>query len=113
MLPVMLTLGVVTVLVSMSVRANRRFRAFARLPMQWSSRGEVNWTAPRVVALAVIPALGTLVLCAATLSTTFVDPRPGQEDMVAPVMLILALVPIGIHYLHITLIARHLSKPGD
>lgn len=113
MLPVILTLVVVAVLVSMSMLANRKFRAVDRLPMQWSSRGEVNWTAPRVAALAVMPVLGTLVLCAASLSSIFVDPRPGQENMVIPAMLAMALVAIGIHHLHITLIARYLGKAGD
>lgn len=113
MLPIVVTLVAVTLLVMMSVRANRKFRAIDRLPMQWSGHGDVNWTAPRVVALAVMPALGTLILCAASLSAIFVEPRAGQENMVVPVMLILALVPIGIHHLHITLIARHLNKAGD
>ncbi|MGQ3179706.1 MAG: hypothetical protein ACT6R2_13150 [Blastomonas fulva] len=113
MLPVMLTLVVVIVLVSMSMLANRKFRAVDRLPMQWSNRGEVNWTAPRVAVLAVMPVLGTLVLCAASLSSIFVDPRPGQENMVIPAMLVMALVAIGIHHLHITLIARYLGKAGD
>lgn len=113
MLPIVVTLAAVTVLVWMSVRANRMFRAVDRLPMEWSGQGDVNWTAPRRIALTIMPALGALVLCAASLSAIFVAPRPGQENMVVPAMLILALVPIGIHHLHITLIARFLGKTGD
>lgn len=113
MLPIVVTLVAVTLLVSMSVRANRKFCAVDRVPMQWSGHGDVNWTAPRVVALAVMPALGALILCAASLSAIFVEPRPGQENMVVPVMLIMALVSIGIHHLHITLIAKYLDKTGD
>jgi hypothetical protein len=48
----------VAVLVAMSARANRRFKGEARLPMQWSFNGSVNWTAPRFVALAFNAVLG-------------------------------------------------------
>jgi hypothetical protein len=34
----------------------------ARLPMQWGIRGDVNWRAPRAVALLFSPVLAILVL---------------------------------------------------
>ncbi|MEZ5955594.1 MAG: hypothetical protein R3C27_00050 [Hyphomonadaceae bacterium] len=34
----------------------------ARLPMQWGIRGDVNWRAPRAVALLFSPALAILTL---------------------------------------------------
>ena len=113
MLPILVTFVAVTLLAFMSVRANRQFLATERWPMQWSGQGQVNWTAPRVFALAIIPTLATLILCAACLSFIFLPSRPGQESMIMPAMLILAIVPLGIHHFHITLIARHLSKAGD
>lgn len=49
-------------LVLLSFAANRRLAGHSRLPMQWSWRGEVTWTAPRPLALAFTPILATVAL---------------------------------------------------
>lgn len=67
-----------SILIGLSVRANARFPAEERLPMQWSISGSVNWTAPRVIALSFTPvlAIGTLILF--VIGTITMQPRPGQ-----------------------------------
>ena len=47
---------------ALGVWANGRFASLDRLPMQWSLSGEVNWSAPRVAALAFVPVLAALLL---------------------------------------------------
>lgn len=113
MLPILVTVLASITLMLRARRANTLFKKEERLPMQWSGQGEVSWTTPRVAALAAMPVLGTLILCVASLSFIFVEPRSGQENMVIPAMLVLALVPIGIQHLHITMMARYLDRTGD
>ncbi|MCW1431615.1 hypothetical protein [Novosphingobium sp. JCM 18896] len=93
-------------LVVMSRKADRRFQHMDRLPMQWSLGGEVTWTAPRRIALSVIPGVAICILLAAVLSTAFLKPHPGQEGLEVPVVLILALSMIGVHALHIWLVGK-------
>lgn len=38
-------------------------RGVAALPMQWSLRGEVNWSAPRATAFRFVPGL-SIAICA-------------------------------------------------
>jgi hypothetical protein len=98
----------ILVLVAMSVKANRRFKNEARLPMQWSLSGSVNWTAPRSLALAFTPCLASLCLLAFAAMSTFLQPRAGQEGLVIPVNVFMALVFIGAHAFHLWLIGRTL-----
>jgi len=86
----------------MSMRANVRFKDMDRLPMQFSLSGSVNWTAPRHMALAFTPALYSVIAVA----TSALRPRPGQERLVVPTMLLVGLVFIGIHALHLWLIGK-------
>ncbi|RAK52089.1 hypothetical protein [Phenylobacterium deserti] len=89
--------------------ADRRFRGYDRLPMQWSMTGAVNWTAPRRLALAFTPALGALVLGAtAGAALLGVPPRPGQEALVVPVLIMMAAGLLAAHGLHLWLIQRSL-----
>src|SRR3546814_11186964 len=66
----------------LSVRANSRFRQEQKLPMQWMlSRSRplsstVLWSAPRIFALSLIPALAILVLMLFARSE---ERRVGQE----------------------------------
>jgi hypothetical protein len=99
----------VCVLVMMSVRTNRRFRHVERLPMQWLLDGSVTWTAPRLVALAFTPVLAGIVL-AATVWLTTLTPRPGQEDFAIPTLIFVALVFVGAHAFHLSLIQKSLRR---
>ncbi|MEO7187901.1 MAG: hypothetical protein ABIW58_05795 [Sphingomicrobium sp.] len=94
----------------MSARANRRFGGEKRLPMQWSLNGSVNWTAPRLVALAFNPVLGTLCLFGFAAMASFSQPRAGQEDLVIPANIFVAVVIIGTHAFHLWLIERTLRN---
>lgn len=93
-------------LVVMSLRANVRFGQAERLPMQWSFDGTVTWTAPRRFALTLTPALAVLILGAVVTSTILIEPRPGQEGYEVPVVFFIALVFVGVHFLHLRLIER-------
>lgn len=97
-------------LAAMSLRANRRFKSERRLPMQWGLDGSVAWTAPRGVALAFTPALAALCLAAIVALAIFVKPRAGQEDLVGPVTIAVALVFLGAHALHLWLIQRAVRR---
>jgi len=72
------------ILCGLALRANWRFRDESRLPMQWWLNGEVTWSAPRVGALAFVPALGIAVLTINAALALNLRPRPGQEGMVLP-----------------------------
>lgn len=52
----------VTALLLAALWADRRYRALARLPVNWRRPGKVTLTAPRRVALAMPPALAAIVL---------------------------------------------------
>lgn len=110
MVHIVIAVLTVAVLVAMSARANRRFRGEARLPMQWSVNGSVNWTAPRRVALAFNPVLGTLCLFGFAAMSSFSQPRTGQEGLVIPANIFVALIIIGAHAFHLWLIQRTLRN---
>ena len=112
MVQALIGLMAVVALIGMSLRANARYRRHARLPMQWSFTGSVNWTAPRHLALALTPVLATCILVAAVASTLLLDPRPGQEGLEVPIILILASAFIGAHCLHLWLVGKTLKRNG-
>lgn len=98
----------VATLASMSLIANGRFKHEQRLPMQWSLNGSVNWSAPRPIALAFTPVLAAICLTATAALTTVLQPRAGQEGLVIPANIFVALTFIGAHALHLWLIGRTL-----
>jgi len=108
----MLALGIAVIFAAvfagLSVWANARFRHHERLPMQWSLAGTVNWTAPRVLALSLVPALGTGILALITLVT----PRAGQEDMVLPVTVLAGATFVAVQFFHFWLIDKTLNPNG-
>jgi heme/copper-type cytochrome/quinol oxidase subunit 3 len=110
----MIVLGVAiifaVILAGLSVRANARFQQHERLPMQWSLAGTVNWTAPRALALALIPALGTGLLGFIALLALNVRPRAGQEGMVLPVTMLVGAAFLGAQLVHFWLIERTLDR---
>ncbi|WP_299016603.1 hypothetical protein [uncultured Caulobacter sp.] len=106
-LVVLTTLGL---LAAMSLRANRPFKGERRLPMQWGLDGSVAWTAPRAVALAFTPVVAAISLAAVAALAIFVKPRAGQEDLVGPAVIAVALVFLGAHALHLWLIQRAVRR---
>lgn len=108
----LIVLAAAGALVGLALRANRRLRGHARLPMQWWLSGEVTWTAPRVAALGFIPALavGTLAALATMMQVT--RPRAGQEGLELPVLVLLALMFLAVQQLHLWLIAKTV-RTGD
>ena len=107
-----ISMATIAVLAIMSRKANTRFSHTERLPMQWSLGGGVTWTAPRRIALSVIPCVAFCVLFAAVLSTAFLEPHPGQEGLEVPVVFLLALGLVGLHALHIWLIGKAADSEG-
>ncbi len=110
MIQSLVALTAVIALVTMSLRANARFREEDRLPMQWSFKGAINWSAPRRLALAMTPVLAIIFLAATVVLTLTVEPRAGQEGFEVPVVLILALVFIGVHGFHLWMIGETLRR---
>ena len=110
MIQALVALAALIVLVVMSQRANRKFRNSARLPMQWSLGGQVNWTAPRHIALSFTPVLAAFILAAVVILTIVATPRAGQEGYEIPVVVLVALTFIGIHALHLWLLNRTLDR---
>jgi hypothetical protein len=110
MLELLIVVTTIGALVALSRRADARLAHHDRLPMQWSLTGNVNWTAPRRVALAFTPALGTLVMLAAAASAWWLPPRPGQAGLVTPVLLLIGGGFVALHALHLRLIARSLRR---
>lgn len=110
MIGLLLALIIVMILALSSIWANSRFHALERLPMQWSVSGKVNWTAPRRIALSFTPMLAAIVLGATAIAILASgDPRPGQEGLGEPVILLVGIVFITVHALHLRLIERSLG----
>ena len=108
-----IALVTIVVLVGMSLRANRRYRRIARLPMQWSFAGQVNWTAPRRLALLFTPILATGILLGVVILTIIATPRAGQEGYEIPVVGFIAATFIGIHALHLWLVKKTVGRSGS
>lgn len=98
------------ILSALALRANLRFCDEERLPMQWWLTGEVTWAAPRVVALAFIPALAIGVLTINAALALNLQPRPGQEGMVLPGTIATGFIFLGIQHLHYWLIENTLRR---
>lgn len=88
--------------------ANARFRQEDRLPMQWWFNGDVTWSAPRPLALALIPALALPVFA----SVALLPPRPGQENLVLPVLIGTGATFVAIQLLHVWLIEKTIGRNG-
>ena len=110
MLKALIALGTGALLVTLARRADARLPPAERLPMQWSLTGSVNWTAPRRIALAAVPVLGTLALAAVAFHMEFSAPRADKEGQEVPAMLALAAAAVGSYLLHLKLIAWTLRR---
>lgn len=102
---------VVVVMALLARRADRRFRREARLPMQWGPTGGVNWSAPRRLALAFMPAMAAVLLGFIAILLLTVPPRAGQEGLVLPVAMAMGLLLIAAQLFHFWLIGRTLRGP--
>lgn len=98
------------IMIGLSVRANARFRAESRLPMQWSLSSSVNWTAPRIVALSFTPVLAIAILMLFVIGAMTLHPRPGQEGAVIPVLIAMGTCFIAAHLFHLWMIAKTLRS---
>ncbi len=94
----------------LAYRANERFRCEEHLPMQWSFTGAVTWSAPRRIALSVMPALAVVTLGGMAVMSLTVPPRAGQEGDVLPVSIGAGALLVAIQLLHFGLIARTLRR---
>lgn len=97
----------------LALLANSRFRDQDRLPMQWWVTGEVTWSAPRVVALAFVPALAIGILMISVALVFDLRPRPGQEGAVLPAFVALGALFVGTQLLHLWLIKKTLGRNGS
>jgi sterol desaturase/sphingolipid hydroxylase (fatty acid hydroxylase superfamily) len=97
-------------LCGLAIRANSRFRHADRLPMQWWLTGDVTWSAPRVLALAFVPALAIGVLVINAALAVNLQPRPGQGGMVLPGLIGTGILFTGIQLLHFWLIRKTLCR---
>ena len=95
-----------------ALSANKRLRNEDRLPMQWLLSGEVTWSAPRLMALALIPALAISVFVSFIVLSLNVRPRPGQEGLVLPTFIAIGITFIAIQLLHLWLIEKTLRRNG-
>ena len=95
-------LATLALLAFISLLANQRFRDVARLPMHFRLDGTPGWTAPRALGLAFTPLLAAFILlpAAALLGNLGLGPLP---------VLPLLLSFIGIHLLHIRMMAKSLK----
>jgi len=101
------------ILCGLALRANSRFRYEDRLPMQWWLTGEVTRTAPRVVALAFVPALAIVILTINAALALNLQPRPGQEGLVLPATIATGIIFIRVQLFHFWLIENTLHRNGS
>lgn len=100
----------VATLSALAWRANRRFRDESRLPMQWGIGGTVNWSAPRPLALAFMPALAIAVFGAQLFMASDIPPRAGQEGLIFPILVGTGATFVAIQLLHFWLIGRSVRR---
>ncbi|MEH3046579.1 hypothetical protein [Sphingomonas adhaesiva] len=110
MVLLIVSLMLVAISVVLAVRANARFRGEDRIPMQWGITGKVTWSAPRRVAFAVMPLLVAGMSGFQLIMAITVDPRPGQEGLVLPVLAGIGVTLLAIQLLHARLIAWTLQR---
>ena len=94
-------------------RANARFRNSDLLPMQWWLNGEVTWSAPRVLALSLVPVLATLVLSLTAMSAVTLQPRAGQKGLELPALLVIGIIFLAIQRFHLWMIERTVNGNGS
>ena len=114
MIIIILAAAIGLTMIVLSVRANSRVRQKHRLPMQWMlSRSRplsstVIWSAPRILALSLVPALAIVVLALFAIASITLTPRPGQEGMMVPSLIFIGGIFLAVQILHLWLIGKTL-----
>ncbi|PSO09712.1 MULTISPECIES: hypothetical protein [unclassified Sphingobium] len=103
----------VLVICLLAYRADARFQNEARLPMQWGFTGQVNWSAPRRLALAFMPVLAFALLGFFAFMSINVPPRAGQEGLVFPILVVMGGSLVGAQLFHFWLIERTIRRNVD
>lgn len=82
----------------MGVRAERRLVHRPRLPMQWGLDGRPTWTAPRRLALVIVPALsGSGLFVSAAMLGVRPDGANVPEAVMAGLLGLMAMVGLGVY----------------
>jgi hypothetical protein len=90
----------------LALRADRRFRRHARLPMQWWVDGQPTWYLPRRVALVAIPAvsgMGLLLLVVMLVLSPRV--RPHMIGSLGLTLVFVTVIGIGVFALYLRMVA--------
>ena len=103
----------VSVICILAYRANTRFQNEARLPMQWGFTGQVNWSAPRRVALSFMPILAVALLGFFTIMSINASPKAGQEGLVFPILVLMGITLVAAQLLHFWLVERTIRRNVD
>lgn len=91
----------IAIMVSIAIWAYRNIAPQAdRLPMQWSARGEINWRAPRIVAVAASP---LLMISLIVIIFVFSRHNLAERNMA---LLWVSFIGPALQALHMALIAR-------
>lgn len=91
-------------LVTLSLFANRKFAAFARLPIHWGITGKANSYAPRWFAVSLIPLLAAPTL----LLVALLD---GGTPQGRRALLLISALFVVLHCFHLLLIQKTLPPP--
>lgn len=105
---ILIAVTAIAYLFFVAIKADRRYRAYDRLPMQMDLTGRATWTAPRRLALLVIPGLAIPVLGFVVMGTFTFEPRQGQEGLEIPVVALMAMAFVLSQALHLWIIHRML-----
>ncbi|RMB53945.1 hypothetical protein C8J44_1557 [Sphingomonas sp. PP-CE-3A-406] len=100
----------IAALAGLALRANTRFCDEDRLPMQWWLTGEVTWSAPRRMALTLLPVLAFLVFTSLIILSFCMQPSPGQDGMVLPTVIGIGIVFLAIEAFHLWMIEKTLHR---
>jgi uncharacterized membrane protein len=93
----------VLLLVILSLIADLRFQSLRKIPMHWGLDGKPTWSAPRVLGLAFMPLLATIVLAAVAVQTAMLPTG-------TTVILLISLVFVAVHLLHLWLIQKTTAR---
>lgn len=94
-------------MIGLAARANAHFRQESTLPMQWSLSGTVNWSAPRLVALSPIPALG--IICLTVVGIRGMNQHPGPAGPI-PSLVIFGIILVAVDVLHLWLAEKTVRR---
>jgi len=103
----------ILVMCVLAYHADMQFRSEARLPMQWGFTGEVNWSAPRRVALAFIPVLAVALLSFFPFMSMNVPTKAGQEELIFPILIVMGAALVAAQLSHFWLVKKTIRLKGN